>query len=372
MFHPPIEEKSFGGKRIVLDIGERLRSGRHEVIHLVIGGQEKAGAIRRRVRLLFSGPGLISKLSEFRGRAALLHDINSPLTSGYVRTICRLMDMKVINIVYEIPMRDADSIYGARYLRSSLGRSDQIIAMSRNIYTHLCNAGIPPHQIRLAPMPIDTSCRGISSDRNVVGGELRFDPHQILILVGRDSAPWSGIDTFLAAFSLVLREHPGSFALLSLRDFDVRERMEKVMTLMGKLSVVHNVSVVGPTADFLRLLASADLYVIPARSPFHMLDTPLSALESIFLGTPVVSTRVADLPLLITQSRSGCLTDPDDPEGLAKAILELIDDPVGLKKRGKRGKRYVSRFHAWPRFLVILERLVSGFHYTNVGPETAA
>ena len=76
------------------------------------------------------------------------------------------------------------------------------------------------------------------------------------------------------------------------------------------------------------LLSVADAFLLPsAQESFG-----LAALEAMACGVPVVASRVGGLPEVITDGLTGYLRDPDDQEGMAAAVLELLDDP-SLRQR---------------------------------------
>jgi colanic acid/amylovoran biosynthesis glycosyltransferase len=58
---------------------------------------------------------------------------------------------------------------------------------------------------------------------------------------------------------------------------------------------------------------------------------PTILLEAMALGTPVISTRVAGIPELVTEGETGLCVAPQDPHVLANAMLRLLDEaPTGL------------------------------------------
>lgn len=74
-------------------------------------------------------------------------------------------------------------------------------------------------------------------------------------------------------------------------------------------------------------LRDADIFCLP--SWFEAM--PLSILEALASGLPVVATRVGQIPSIIDDS-VGCLVDPQEPAALADALEVLLTDP-GLRQR---------------------------------------
>jgi glycosyltransferase involved in cell wall biosynthesis len=67
------------------------------------------------------------------------------------------------------------------------------------------------------------------------------------------------------------------------------------------------------------LLGEADVYVQPS----HHEGMPISVLEALAQGLPVVATHVGAIPEVITDGQEGLLVPPRRPELLAKAMKEL-------------------------------------------------
>lgn len=72
---------------------------------------------------------------------------------------------------------------------------------------------------------------------------------------------------------------------------------------------------------------------------------PTVLLEALACATPVVTTDILGLPELVRHGETGVLVAPDDPAGLADAIVTLLDDPMHAAALGAAGRRLVSQLH---------------------------
>jgi glycosyltransferase involved in cell wall biosynthesis len=84
----------------------------------------------------------------------------------------------------------------------------------------------------------------------------------------------------------------------------------------------------------------AAVVVLPSRCYENQ---PIAVLEAFAVGTPVVGARLGGVPELIEPGATGDLAPPDDPEGFARAIQGLIDQPENAAVMGKQARAYVER-----------------------------
>jgi glycosyltransferase involved in cell wall biosynthesis len=76
--------------------------------------------------------------------------------------------------------------------------------------------------------------------------------------------------------------------------------------------------------DTTRLIAAADLFVLAS----HHEGLPVTVMEALTLGVPVVATAVGGLPEVVTDGENGFLVTPGSVLALATAILHASDPEV--------------------------------------------
>ena len=76
-------------------------------------------------------------------------------------------------------------------------------------------------------------------------------------------------------------------------------------------------------------------------------NTPLSVVESMALGFPVISTDVGALPYLIENEKNGFLVEKGDYESMAKIIISLKSDITAYRKIQKNAIIDYSKLYGW-------------------------
>jgi len=161
-------------------------------------------------------------------------------------------------------------------------------------------------------------------------GFAKHDP--VLVVVGR-LEPQKGHRILLDALPAVLRSFP-RVRLVCLSDGQLRAALER-QTL--KLGLTDAVRFVGYQPDIAEWLALADISILP--SFFEGL--PLTVIEAMAAGRPVIASAVDGVPEVLVDGESGLLIPPGDSGALARAICRLVGDPALRQAMARAGRRRV-------------------------------
>jgi glycosyltransferase involved in cell wall biosynthesis len=102
----------------------------------------------------------------------------------------------------------------------------------------------------------------------------------------------------------------------------------------------------GERDDVPELLAAADLFVLSSRSE----GLPLSVIEAMAAGLPVVASAVGGIPELVVDGETGVLVPPGDARALASALRRLLADPQLRRQMGDAGRLRAQQLFDLPRF----------------------
>lgn len=141
-----------------------------------------------------------------------------------------------------------------------------------------------------------------------------------VLLTNRILEPLYNVPCILRAFQLVRERYPEATLTIG-HDGPSRAELERLAAEME----LANTRFIGrvPQEEIPALYNAADVYVTTPN--FDCM--PGSLLECYASGLPVVATRVGGIPHIVTHEKTGLLIETDDHEGLAAAVLRLLEEP---------------------------------------------
>ncbi|MEU6179731.1 glycosyltransferase [Streptomyces coeruleorubidus] len=142
-----------------------------------------------------------------------------------------------------------------------------------------------------------------------------------------------GQDVLLRAWEAVVRQVPDA-RLVLVGDGPGHDRLRE--------DAPESVVFAGAVADASPWYQAADLVVLPSRWE----GMALAPLEAMACGRPVVVTDVDGARESLPPSFAArCLVPPEDPAALARAVTELLADPLLRESLGHQGRRHVLSTH---------------------------
>jgi glycosyltransferase involved in cell wall biosynthesis len=270
---------------------------------------------------------------------------------------------RVVSIVYDlIPLRlpglfpERDRF--RRRLEHLVRGSAAVVAISHRTRTDLIELlGVDPLRIRVvypgtgkAFHPADPDVIADVAARYGIRG-------QYILYVGA-LGPHKNVTTLLRAYERA-RLRNGLTAQLVL--VGSQRWGEQILSLLETLHVRSHVVLTGPVpaADLPPLYSGAACFVFP--SCYEGFGLPV--LEAMACGTPVVASNAGALPEVT--GRAGLLVDPEDPEGLAAGMCQLVTDQRLRADLSGRGLSRAAEF-SWERsasdLLTLLREVGEGNH----------
>ena len=160
--------------------------------------------------------------------------------------------------------------------------------------------------------------------------ELSFDPPEVLCLgrLVRDK----GFHTAVQAFASIHERFPAARLTIA-GDGPDRPELEGQVRALGLEESVRFTGWVNPE-DVHATINRASIVLMPSREE----SFGLVALESGLMGRPVVASRVGGLPEVVRHGETGLTVTRDDPQALAEAAIDLLEDPDRARRFGKAAR----------------------------------
>lgn len=209
------------------------------------------------------------------------------------------------------------------HVSASQAREAQALGLAPRGRTHVIVNGIDPERVQCLARAraISREELGLAREALVLGTVARFDPVK-------------GLDVLLEAFARACPRIPQA-ALLLVGDGEERDRLR---ARAARLGVEGRVVFAGAIEEAARCLSAIDLFVSASQGE----GLPLSLLEAMACGLPVVATRVPGHLDAVEEGTTGLLM-PSDPAALADAFEALARDPARRAAMGTAGGRRVER-----------------------------
>ena len=229
--------------------------------------------------------------------------------------------------------------------------TDRLVAVSGQVRDDLVRFGVARRdRIAVIPLGLDLA-PFLEADR--LRGEFRAElglpaGAPLVGIVGR-IFPIKNHRLFIDAAARVAATR-GDARFVVVGDGSLRPEIEKQAIERG---IGGRVIFTGWRQNLARICADLDLLVVSSDNE----GTPVSAIEAMAAGRPVVATRVGGLVDLIEDGATGRLVPPRDPDALAQAIGSLLDDPDARAAMGEAARRSAGERFRAERLVADVERL---------------
>ena len=129
-------------------------------------------------------------------------------------------------------------------------------------------------------------------------------------------------------------------------DGDLREQLENLIREKGLTETIH---LLGYVDNPLEIVKGSKIVLMTSRWE----GTPMSVLEALALGVPVVSTPVDGILDLIKNNQNGYISDDDDE--LAFQALRIINDEKLRNKMSETAMKESERYNSINNYKKILD-----------------
>jgi glycosyltransferase involved in cell wall biosynthesis len=211
-------------------------------------------------------------------------------------------------------------------------RHVRIVAVSAGVRDALVAWGVCPDRLHVIRNGIDTR-EFMRAEGGSLRAELGIAPSDRLVGAVGNLHPVKGYELMIHAAAAVVRTSPGvTFVVAGEGDPSYRERLEDLIEQLGLRDRFRLIGFRAATADF---YSELDVFLSTASSE----GLPLSFLEAMSCGVPIVATSNEGSVGLLQASECGLLVEPPDAQGVANAVLEVLENGSLAARLGRSGRR---------------------------------
>lgn len=186
----------------------------------------------------------------------------------------------------------------------------------------------------------------------------RFDP-PVLMCIGRLTEQ-KGFDIAIRAHRILSSRYPGT-SLVVIGDGEERAALEALARELGSGEQIEFTGMISPHRVFSEL-ERATLVLMPSRWE----GLPIVGIQAAMMGRPIVGSAIRGLEEAVVDGRTGLLVQPEDPQALAGAVAELLEDPERTIRFGAAARSRALEQFASERMMRQYDEL-----YRHIGTSAA-
>lgn len=216
----------------------------------------------------------------------------------------------------------------------------RILAVSKTTANYLVRQGIKNRKVEVIFNAIDRELFEIKGYSHIRDEYQLGDGVRLVGCIGR-IIPQKGQKVFLLAIPEILQRYPDTFFLI-IGDIFLKEETfkEELLAIMKRNGIEKRVRLTGFRKDIGKVIRSLDILVFPSIAPEAF---PLTVLEAMSLGKPVIASDIGGISEIIEDGANGILVEPNRPEQIAEKIIYLFNHPEICDKIGEKAKEVVEQ-----------------------------
>jgi len=224
-------------------------------------------------------------------------------------------------------------IYESVLGRTILSSCDIVIAVSNSVRDHILSLGVSPRKVVVIPNGVDINEFNPFFD---VRGNSNVNINHV-IFIGR-LIPNKGLDYLVEAARLVISSGVSGIKFKIVGEGPCKHQLEKSIVKLGLTPYFELLGHVPKISDVLR---NGGIFVRPSLTE----GMPLTVLEAMASGLPIIATRVAGTSEIVIHNETGLLVEPGNVRQLAEAIKFLIQHPDEATRLGRNARTFIERYY---------------------------
>ncbi|MHA2003048.1 MAG: glycosyltransferase family 4 protein [Candidatus Thorarchaeota archaeon] len=180
------------------------------------------------------------------------------------------------------------------------------------------------------------------------------DSNKLMLFHASNFRAGKRVPGLIDAYRIVVDSHPEIHLLIAgdgPQRVDVERRIERY-------GLQDNVTLLGKRNDIRELMCCSDMFLLFS----NVEGMPLTVIEAMSCGTPVIATPVGGTPELVRPGQDGIVTKGIGEEEYAHAIIDLLENESLRLKFAAAGRKRVEESFSVnaivPRYEKLLEKVI--------------
>ena len=214
--------------------------------------------------------------------------------------------------------------------------ADAVIAVS-----HAAALQLPSLRPRVVHAGVESSTE--------IQPEFRSPRETVVVGAACRLVPLKGLMDLIQAVASLHLEFPG----LRLEIAGTGPQRHDLEREVDRLSLGGRVRFLDWVQDLRPVLRSWDIFAMPSLDE----GLPISAIEAMAEGLPIVATSVGGMPELVENGETGYLVPPSDVAAFTKCLRLLLLDPIQRQQMGAAGRQRVREHFSVDRMVAEIEAI---------------
>jgi glycosyltransferase involved in cell wall biosynthesis len=212
----------------------------------------------------------------------------------------------------------------------------------------------PATKVAVIPNGVDTERFATVANVSAIRRALNIGDTDPVVGIVAALRPEKNHELFLEMARHVVSQHP-SARFLIVGDGPRRTELEH---RAAELGIQANVVFLGMRDDVPDLLSAIDVFVLTS----HIEANPVSILEAMSAGRPVVATNVGSIHEAVADGSTGFLVPPGDAPRLSECVIQLAQDRQLARRMGAAGRKVVAERWSINAMVQGYERLIESIY----------
>lgn len=245
----------------------------------------------------------------------------------------RLKGITRVKTIHDVGIHEGNnSRFNIWWNNTCFKDAEQFVILSRKFVPKLVEKGIAEERIVVIPHA------GFDYYTKLGTVQANKEQNPIILFFGRIDQ-YKGIGVLLQAFPKVLEKHPNAILRIA-GNGNLQAEMPMIEQLKSNIDLqnrwIKDEEVSG-------LVEDAAFVVLPYT---HATQSGVIPLAYAF-SKPVVATNVGCLDEQVIEGETGYMCEGADPDGLAEAMVKMLDNIEHTKRMGHKANEYMKKYLTW-------------------------